>query len=94
MPAQGRMLTSMPMPDGDPHVCDRRPLSAHAIKSETIVFFTVETDGTVQNVKVEKSSGDAALDEYAASCVAKWAFVPAFKGLQGVAVEWFARLKW
>jgi TonB family protein len=88
-------LTTMPVALGAPHTCASRPERTDAAHGETIVFFEVEPDGTVRHPKVEKSSGNAVLDGYGATCVAKWEFKPAMTGANvPVEVEWYARLKW
>ncbi len=52
-----------------------------------LVGFTVNADGSVSNVKLEKSSGFSRLDEAAVSCVSDWHYHPATQGGKPIAVS-------
>jgi len=51
-------------------------ISHHNIK-EVKLAFTVSTTGTVQDIQVEQSSGNAGADEEVAKCVSRYTYKPA-----------------
>ncbi|HTU00025.1 MAG TPA: energy transducer TonB [Rhizomicrobium sp.] len=56
------------------------------------VTFQVAADGTVNDVVVDTSSGNASLDAYTVRCVSGWRYEPATKDGQPVAVPWSANV--
>jgi len=92
-----RSSIKVPVPTGPRHVCDKPPgnsLTAILHRGSTILFFNVETDGTVKNVTINQSSGDAELDRYGASCIATWLFTPAIQNGAAVEVMMSSKLNW
>jgi len=64
------------------------------IEGKTTLAFTVTGQGTVSDVSVAKSSGNADLDNAAAACVAQWRYKPATQDAKPVAVPWQATVEW
>ena len=75
---------------------DDYPLFARIFGDEgtTELGFTVAADGTVNNVKVSKSSGSDRLDDAAVECVARWHYRPAIKDDQTVDVPMTVKVTW
>jgi len=56
------------------------------------VTFQVAADGTVKDVVVDVSSGNANLDAYTVRCASAWRYEPATKDGQPVEVPWSANI--
>jgi periplasmic protein TonB len=87
-----------PAATGSPHICPhkRYPRAAIAAFEEGVVqlSFTIEADGSVENITVSQSSGYAALDQAAVGCARDWTYRPAtLKGI-AVAAPWHATVTW
>ncbi len=84
--------TVEPMAIGAVHVCalpaDKRESSPPRMAAR----FTVAADGSVKDVMITVASGDAALDQAAAACVARWRYRPAIR--HGAAVEYAGWTEW
>jgi protein TonB len=91
---------SAPASVGRPHTCPNAkwyPALAQRLSHEgsTVLSFTVQTDGTISNITVEKSSGHDELDQAAVSCAGGWSnYRPATQNGQPVAVPWKATVQW
>jgi len=85
-------------PSGNvPHNCvTYYPEAAVRANAEgtTIMAFTVTSDGSVKDMVIDKSSGNADLDAATIRCVAQWHYMPAKR--DGVAIEtpWKAAIQW
>jgi len=75
---------------------DEYPFFARIFGDEgtTELGFTVAADGTVNNVKVSKSSGSDRLDDAAVECVARWHYRPAIKDDQTVDAPMSVKVTW
>ncbi len=64
-------------------------LANEGVHGDVILNFYVRADGSVdaQSIRVEKSTGTAALDESAMQEAAKWVFLPATENGQQVGSE-------
>ena len=60
----------------------------------TTLSFKIDTDGSVNNPVVAKSSGYDRLDQAAISCVGSWHYKPAIQDGPPVEVSWQATVKW
>jgi protein TonB len=52
----------------------------------TVLKVHVQTNGSIAEVRIERSAGHAALDQAAADAVSKWHFQPARSGSEPVAM--------
>jgi TonB family protein len=94
-PASANAQTAAPSqilaPRPDPkHINQLPPLPAGAVKAPenavVILKIMIQTDGSVSDAEISKSSGDARLDQYAAGYVkSNWRFLPAFAS--GIAIS-------
>ncbi len=73
------------------HECDR-PGRGEA--RELKLAFTVTETGTVQDIRIVQSSGDASEDERAKQCVAQFTFKPATRDGVPVAHPWGIAFHW
>ena len=83
-----------PTPNG-PHDCysDYPPISRSLNEQGTVlVQFTIGADGSISNVKVERSSGYPQLDNAAVSCVSEWSYHPAMQDGKPIAVSYEAKV--
>jgi TonB family protein len=90
-------LLRPPPPSGaHPHKCPFFPPAAvlNRVQGDTLMSFTVTTDGLVQNPVVATSSGNADLDAGATACVKTWKYKPAIKDGEPVAVPWQSKIHW
>src|SRR5277367_4205891 len=72
--AQDTAPTTEPVPV-EPHTCSDHGLERlHGI---THLKFRVGVDGAAQDIAVEKTSGNADLDQASIDCVATWKYKPA-----------------
>jgi protein TonB len=63
-------------PNPRPHFCAQfYPSAAHA-EGMTTLTFMIEADGTVDDIKVEKSSNNKGLDNAAVQCAKHWPYGP------------------
>lgn len=63
-------------------------------EGDTVLEFTVGTDGHVSNVKVATSSGHDELDEAAVKQATCWIYKPAMRHGQPTAVTWRTIVRW
>jgi TonB family protein len=97
VPAAAQAEPAKPTPTGAPHVCsDNYPATAVAANAEgtTLLEFTVTANGTVANVKVAKTSGNAELDAAAVQCASAWRYDPVLQRGKPVEVAWKANVQW
>jgi TonB family protein len=75
---------------------DDYPLFSRVLGQEgtTEVAFLVAADGTVNGVKISKSSGSDRLDDAAVDCVARWHYRPAIKDDQLVDAPMTVKVDW
>jgi protein TonB len=88
---------SAPSSIGAPHLClQDYPAASVAAHEEgtTTVAFTITDTGHTDAVTVRTSSGSAALDAAAITCVNRWLYKPATKDGVPVAVPWKAEVRW
>ena len=79
------------------HNClDQYPADAKAtgIEGITSLSYGIADDGTVKNVSIRKSSGNAKLDEAAAACVKSWLYTPATLDDKPIEIAWRNDVKW
>jgi TonB family protein len=62
-------------------------LRRQRIGGQVVLWLAIAADGTVAEVRVDKSSGYAAFDESAVTTVRRWRFEPARRGGQPVRFE-------
>jgi len=80
-----------------PHSCDSYYPAAEfkqGVTGKTMLAFTVETDGYVDNVKVATSSGNANLDAAAVTCARRWHYRPAAEDGKPIAASWQTAVDW
>ncbi len=75
---------------------DHYPFFSRILGDEgtTELAFTVAADGTVNGVKVTKTSGSGRLDDAAVDCVQKWHYRPAIKDGQLVDAPVSVKVVW
>lgn len=56
--------------------------------------FVIGTDGNISQPSVDKSSGNADLDQAALACVTQWHYIAARQNGVPVAVPWVAKVIW
>jgi TonB family protein len=82
---------------GHPHTClQNYPEAAvkAGIEGTTTLSFRVTAQGTVTQVNVAKSSGNADLDDAAVACASTWTYQPATNDGVPVEVRWQAVVAW
>ncbi len=83
---------------GRPHQCgrDKYPAMAVRLNHEGVVLlnFTITVEGSVKDVRVEKSSGFPELDEAAMSCASNWHYKAAQQNGQPIETPWKTSIKW
>jgi protein TonB len=95
-PARPRGITA-PVSIGASHSCEKQyPPTAVRLNQQgtTIVNFTVDTDGSVSNVHVARSSGHEMLDDAAIRCATSWRYRPAFENGRPVPASWTTNVQW
>jgi TonB family protein len=88
---------SQPVSIGIPHICaGNYPAAAIKALAEgtTTLSFTVTSAGTVANLKVAKSSGNADLDDASVQCAVHWLYQPATQYGKPIDVPWQANVSW
>lgn len=91
------ITTQMPRGTGHPHACaDNYPdIARHeGAEGTTLLGFTVTAQGTLADITVTKSSGDADLDAAAVTCASAWTYKPATNNGAPVDVPWQANVIW
>lgn len=86
-----------PVSIGASHSCEQRyPAPAVRLNQQgtTTVRFTVNTDGSVSNVRVANSSGHEMLDDAAIRCASAWRYRPAFENGRPVSAPWTTNVQW
>jgi protein TonB len=86
-----------PVSVGRAHSCgEKYPEVSMRLNEEgtTTVQLKVNTDGSVSDVTVTKSSGSERLDNAAISCVSRWRYSPATVDGQPVEKTWPAQVVW
>jgi TonB family protein len=78
----------------DTHDCSHGHNSDGATPGKVILSYTIKADGTVAGVTVKSSSGDAAFDSYAATCVTSWYYKPAERAGAAVDFPWGTEITW
>jgi protein TonB len=75
---------------------DDYPFFARVLDQEgtTELSFTVAADGTLNGIKVSKSSGYDGLDDAAKDCVRKWRYRPAIKDNENVDAPMTVKVTW
>jgi TonB family protein len=68
-----------------------RALKRHA-EGTVSLLFQVSVDGHVQDISVQESSGDLALDHTAVACAENWRYLPAHLDGKPIAVRWKAKV--
>lgn len=84
---------------GTPHMCPNgqyypKDAIARNAQGTARLSFDVGVDGTVQNLKIAQSSGDASLDQAAITCASSWRYTPAMQNGQPVVKPWSASVVW
>jgi len=70
-----------------PLIPSKQVVSVHAT-------FQIAADGTISDVAVNPSSGNARLDEITVHCVERWRYEPATKDGQAIALPWDATVRY
>lgn len=87
-----------PVSVGKAHECGSRYYPALATRlgheGVTVIGFTVEPDGSVNNVHVLQSSGHEELDNAAIPCASSWHYKPGMQNGVPVALPWQTRVVW
>jgi TonB family protein len=91
--------STVPKAVGAPHMCPTGqyyPKDAMARNAQGTVrlTFDVGVDGTVQNLKIGQSSGDASLDQAAITCASSWRYTPAMQNDKPIQKPWSASVIW
>ena len=83
-----QQITQTARPRGGYQVRPVYPAAARQARAEgtTLLRVHISTDGSIDDVQVQRSAGHAALDRAAAEAVRKWRFEPARNGSVAVAV--------
>jgi protein TonB len=95
-PARPRGITA-PVSISASHNCEKQyPPTAVRLNQQgtTTVRFTVNTDGSVFNVYVARSSGHEMLDEAAIRCAFSWRYRPALQNGWPVRASWTTNVLW
>jgi protein TonB len=87
-PSPSEQSTQTARPRGGYQVRPVYPAAARQARAEgtTLLRVHISTDGSIDDVQVQRSAGHAALDRAAAEAVRKWRFEPARNGSAAVAV--------
>jgi TonB family protein len=99
---RGVPLTPPYPPDLTPPVplagkpCDKMTAATRGAihDGETVVEFTIATDGSVRDVELTHASGNSALDDATKDCVAADRFMPANDKGVPYAVKWWVKVEW
>ncbi|HEX3673781.1 MAG TPA: energy transducer TonB [Rhizomicrobium sp.] len=88
-----------PSPLGPPHDCPPEifyPASAWKAHEEgtTMIAFRVTAEGKVEDIRINKSSGSAALDLATVLCASYWRYVPATQNGKPVDAPWKVTVNW
>lgn len=75
---------------------DSTRVAAHQPSPEkpTVYSFTIKTDGSLTDVAVKSSSGNALLDELGIACVVHWHYKPGTIDGKPVEMPWQAQIIW
>ncbi|HEY1632323.1 MAG TPA: energy transducer TonB [Rhizomicrobium sp.] len=91
-------VTVRPAAVGAPHFCpeDHYPVSALQTGTEgkTVMRFTITPQGSVADISVQESSGNAELDNASLVCAQTWQYRPATQDGVAVADNWVAQVVW
>ena len=96
VPSKPRGVTA-PVSIGASHTCTSRyPVLAVRLNQQgtTTVRFMVNTDGSVSDVRLARSSGHEMLDEAALGCASAWRYRPALDEGRPVTAPWTANIQW
>jgi len=87
-PSAPEQITQTARPRGGYQVRPVYPAAARLARAEgtTLLRVHISTDGSIDDVQVQRSAGHAALDRAAAEAVRKWRFEPTRNGSVAVAV--------
>jgi protein TonB len=89
---------SRPASIGAPHSCPETQYPVSALQTgtegQTIMKFTITSDGHVTDISVRTSSGNADLDAAATTCARDWLYRPALQDGAPVAMSWMAEVRW
>lgn len=87
-----------PAAAGQAHFCgfDQYPPSAirSGAQGETTLNFIIQADGTTAGGEVVTSSGNAALDDAAITCIKSWRYIPATHNGVPISTRWSAKVIW
>lgn len=72
----------------------RRAVLRVRAEGDTIITYRIGTDGTTQDIRVQQSSGDVALDDVSSDCVASRRYFPATHNGQPVEIDWVFKVAW
>jgi|GEM_PF-1163148 len=91
--AKGSLTPPVPLPG---HVCHNYPHGAlwDNAQGSARVRFLIETDGTVKDIVIVKSTGNSDLDQAALICAAAFRYKPATRDGVPVNWSWEADLNW
>jgi TonB family protein len=85
-------------PNGSPNLCQPTSYPVAAIRDraegDTIVTYVIAMDGSVKDVAVKQSSGNADLDRTTVDCLSGWRFYPVTQNGQAIEVDGVVRMRW
>jgi TonB family protein len=97
-PPPGAAAITAPAGIGRPHTCPEEmyPISALQAEAEgrTLLAFKITPQGTVTDVTVDTSSGNADLDAVSVDCAKQWQYRPAMQNGVAVQAPWKAFVAW
>jgi TonB family protein len=64
------------------------------VQHPTVLSFKITVDGSVQNVRVSRSSGSELFDQEGARCATKWRYEAATENGNPVEMNWSAAIDW
>ena len=89
--------SSVTPPSGLQHTCSSivvHSRTALLVCAETILSYNIAADGTVKDVVVFHSSGDAEVDKAAIGCVSTFKYIPKMQNGQLIEVPWRLVIRW
>lgn len=87
---------SKPLAIGTHNCLDQYPADAKAVHVEgiTSLSYRIAEDGSVKQITIRTSSGNATLDKAAIGCVKAWTYTPAMLDGKPIDIAWRNDVKW
>jgi TonB family protein len=97
-PPPPRFAVGAPTGLGRPHLCGHAYYPALALRlnqqGTATIGFTIQVDGHVRDIHIEKSSGYDLLDQASMLCAQNWTYKPATQNGKPIEVPWRANIAW